>query len=85
MWMKFGLIMLLAFTPFFFFLIPTEFVILGQNLQFYEVKFIYSEKATNVCEISTKDLSYLVTVKSTEEISQNFVAISDYMNFITYV
>ena len=60
MWMKFGwkfhLIMLLAFTPFFFFFeIPTcgehvvfvtEFVIFGQNLQFYEVKFIYSEKAT---------------------------------------
>ena len=28
------------------------------------VKFIYSEKATNFCEISTVDLSYVVTVKS---------------------
>ena len=27
------------------------------------------------------DLSYVVTVKSTLEISQNFVAFSEYMNF----
>ena len=45
------------------------------------VKFIYSEKATNFCKISTVDLSYVVTVKSTVEISQNFVAFSEYMNF----
>ena len=45
------------------------------------LKFIYSEKATNFCEISTLDLSYVVTVKSTVEISQNFVAFSEYMNF----
>ena len=38
------------------------------------VKFIYFEKATNFCKISTVDLSYAVMVKSTEEISQNFVA-----------
>ena len=43
----------------------------------YEVKFIYSEKATNFCEISTVDLSYVVTVKSTVEISQNFVDFSE--------
>ena len=42
------------------------------------VKFIYSEKATKFCEISTVDLSYVVTVKSTVEISQNFVAFSEY-------
>ena len=47
----------------------------------YFVKFIYSEKATKFCEISTADLSYVVTVKSTVEISQNFVAFSEYMNF----
>ena len=46
------------------------------------VKFIYSEKATNFCEIATVDLSYVVTVKSTVEISQNCVAFSEYMNFI---
>ena len=33
------------------------------------------------CEISTADLSYVVTVKSTVEILQNFVAFSEYMNF----
>ena len=38
------------------------------------VKFIYSEKATKVCEI-------LHTVKSKGKISQNFVAFSEYMNF----
>ena len=35
------------------------------------------------CEITTLDLSYVVTVKYTVEISQNFVAFSEYMNFIT--
>ena len=34
------------------------------------------------CEISTVDLSYVITVKSTVEILQNFVAFSEYMNFI---
>ena len=32
------------------------------------VKFIYSEKATNFCEISTVNMPYVVTVKSTMEI-----------------
>ena len=45
------------------------------------VKFIYSEKATNFFKISTVDLFYVVPVKSTMEISQNFVAFSEYMNF----
>ena len=45
------------------------------------LKFIYSEKATNFCKISSIDLSYVVKVKSTVEISQNFVAFSEYMNF----
>ena len=49
------------------------------------LKFIYSEKATNFCEISTVDLSYVVTVKSTVEISQNFVAFSEYRNFTIYL
>ena len=46
------------------------------------LKFIYSEKATKFCEISIVDLSYVVPVKSTVEISQTFVAFSEYMNFI---
>ena len=45
------------------------------------IKFMYSEKATHFCEISTLNLSYVVTVKSMVEISQNFVAFSEYMNF----
>ena len=49
------------------------------------VKFIYSEKATNFWEMSTVDLSYVVTAKSTVEISKNFVAFSEYMNFIINV
>ena len=44
--------------------------------------FIYSEKATKFCEIFTLLLSYVVPVKSKVKISQNFVAISEYMNFI---
>ena len=46
------------------------------------LKFINSEKATKFCEISTLDLSYVVTVKFTVEILQNFVAFSEYMNLI---
>ena len=47
----------------------------------YAVKFIYSEKATKFCEIFTLRLSYVVLVKSKAKISQNFVALSEYMNF----
>ena len=50
------------------------------NFDLSVLKFIYSEKATKFCEISTVDLSYVVPVKSTVEISQNFV--SEYMNFM---
>ena len=47
----------------------------------YILKLIYSEKATKFREISTVDLSYVVTVKSTVELSQNLLAFSEYMNF----
>ena len=46
-----------------------------------EVKFIYSEKATKVCEIFTLLLTTVHTVQSKVKISQNFVAFSEYMNF----
>ena len=46
------------------------------------LKFIYSEKATKFCKISTLLLSYVVPVKIKVEISQNFVAFSEFMNFI---
>ena len=45
------------------------------------LKFIYSEKATKFCEISTLLLSYVAPFKGKVEISQNFVAFSEYMNF----
>ena len=45
------------------------------------LKFIYSEKATKLCEIFTLLLATVHTVKSKVKISQNFVAFSEYMNF----
>ena len=51
---------------------------LYSNENYYKgLKFIYSEKST----ISTLLLSYVVPDKSKVEISQNFVAFSEYMNF----
>ena len=44
------------------------------------LKFIYSDKATKFCEISTLLLTYVVPVKSKVEISQNLVAFSENMN-----
>ena len=46
------------------------------------VKFIYSEKATKFCKVFPLLLSYVVPVKSKGKISPNFVAFSEYMNFI---
>ena len=46
------------------------------------MKFIYSEKATKFCEIFPLLLTICTEVKSREKISQNFVAFSEYMNFI---
>ena len=43
------------------------------------LKFIYSEKTTQLCEISTLDLSNIVTIKSTVEILQNFTTFSEYI------
>ena len=45
------------------------------------IKFIYSEKATKFCDISTLLFSYVVPVKSKVKILQNFVAFSEYMIF----
>ena len=46
------------------------------------VKFIYSEKATKFCEIFPLLFTVCTVVKSKRKISQNFVAFSEYMNFI---
>ena len=51
----------------------------GRNDDF--IKFVYSEKATKFCEISTLLLSTVHTDKSKVEILQNIVAFSEYMNF----
>ena len=45
------------------------------------LKFIYSGKATKFCEIFTLLLTVCTVVKSKVEISLNFVAFSEYMNF----
>jgi hypothetical protein len=49
------------------------------------LKFIYSEKAPKFCEISTLLLTGTTQDKSKVEISQNFGAFSEYMNFIPFV
>ena len=48
---------------------------------FLLLKFIYSEKATKLCEIFALLLTGTTQVKSKVKISQNFVAFSEYMNF----
>ena len=48
------------------------------------VKFIYSEKATKFCKIFTLLLTVCSVVKSKVKISQNFLAFSEYMNFIRF-
>ena len=71
-----------------------KLVDIHRHLKKVVIKFIYSEKATNFCEISTLDLSNVVMIKSKVEVSQNFVAFSEYMNckalkmcsdYLTYV
>ena len=49
--------------------------------KFGQLKFIYSEKATKFCEISTLDLTVTTKNKFTLEISQKFATFSEYMNF----
>ena len=48
------------------------------------LKFIYSEKTTKFCEISTVDLTATTYEKSKVEISQKFVAFSESVNFKTF-
>ena len=45
------------------------------------VNFVYSEKATKFCEISTLLLTGTKQAASMVEILQNFVAFSEYMTF----
>ena len=60
---------------------------LRQGRSFFSIsllKFGYSEKATKFCEISNLLLSVCTVDKSMVEISQNFVAFSEYTNFIKW-
>ena len=50
----------------------------------FQLKFINSVKATKFFKISTLLLFYVVPVKSKVEISQNFVAFSEYMNIMNF-
>ena len=47
----------------------------------FGIKFIYLEKATKFCKISTVDLTGTTWHKPSVEILQNFVAFSEYMNY----
>ena len=49
---------------------------------YFVVKFIYSEKATKFCEFFPLLLTVCTVVKSKGKISQQFVAFSEFMNFI---
>ena len=60
---------------------PKTFFSRSFFLKILVLKFIYSEKATKFCKISTNYLFYVLPVKSKVEILQNFVAISEYLNF----
>ena len=46
-----------------------------------KIKFVYSEKVTKFCKISTSLLSTVPTDKSKVEVLQNFVTFSEYMDF----
>ena len=48
----------------------------------FPIKFMYSEKATKFCKIFTLLLTVCTVVKNKMKISQNFVAFSEYMNFM---
>ena len=61
--------------------LQTKVYILYQSPSKIIVKFIYSEKATEFFEISTLLLTVTKKDKSKVEISQIFVAFSEYMNF----
>ena len=60
-------------------------IVIPQNksIKVPELKFVYYEKATKFCEISTLLLPTVHTDKSKVEILQTFVAFSEYINFTT--
>ena len=67
--------------PDFFFIEIFDFQVSSKQFLGPQLKFIYSEKATKFCEISTIDLTVTTWDKSIMDILQKFVAFSEYMNF----
>ena len=65
-----------------FFIFQPKWVTRKSLENFCLLKFIYSEKATKFCEIFPLLLTVCTVVRSKGKISQNFVAFSEYMNFI---
>ena len=61
------------------FLCPNQTIFNQVKFMTFIIKLVYSEKATKFCEISTSLLSTVLTDKSKVEISQNFVAFSEYI------
>ena len=51
----------------------------------FQLKLLYSEKATKFYEIFPLLLTTVHTVKSKGKISQNFMALSEYLNFINKI
>ena len=62
-------------------MLPSDSNNQSRKTSYLVLKFIYSEKATKFCEISTLLLSVCTVDKSKVEISQNFVAFSEYTKF----
>ena len=56
---------------------------LSENPGLLQVKFMYSEKATQFCKIFPLLLTVCTVIKSKGNISQNFVAFSEYTNLKT--
>ena len=61
---------------------PVHLLLIKVLNNIWYLNFIYSDKATQFCNIFKLLLSYVVPVKSKVKISQDFVAFSEYMNFM---
>mgnify|MGYP007048661083 CR=1 FL=1 len=56
-------------------------ILVARINEFHKLKFIYPGKVKFFCKISTVDFSFIVPFRPTMEISQNFAAFSEYINF----
>ena len=58
---------------------------IAKKVKIKNLKFIYFKKATKFCKIFTLLLTGTTLDKSKLKLSQNFVAFSEYMNFISQI